>query len=71
MVIEMQDVIKKAVEQCYADYRESVEECEITDNPELLNLWAFKEGAEWLLTEMHLNNDIDEETFLKYIREVV
>lgn len=67
----MEKKVKDAIKQCYDDYQEAVNVNEMPDSPDLLNHWAFKDGAEWIIKEMRLNNDIDEETFLKYIRIVL
>ena len=63
----MEKVIKEAIWQSYSDYRD---EYGIASCEKWAHKWGWKEGVEWILTELLMNKKISKETMKKFMDEV-
>jgi hypothetical protein len=64
----MEKVIKKAIEESWTDFQ--TENNTTSNNGYNAHEHGWKEGYEWVLTELAINNKISEETLKEYMEIV-
>ena len=64
----MKNVIKKAIEDSWTDFQ--TENNTTSNNGYNAHEHGWKEGYEWVLTELAINNEISEETLKEYMEIV-
>ena len=64
----MKKVIKKAIEESWTDFQ--TENNTTSNNGYNAHEHGWKEGYEWVLTELAINNEISEETLKEYMEKL-
>ena len=64
----MEKVIKKAIEESWTDFQ--TENNTTSNNGYNAHEHGWKEGYEWVLTELAINNEISEETLKEYMEKL-
>ena len=64
----MEKLIKDTIEESYRDYQEG--SIGMGENEHWAHEHGWKEGYEWVLTELAINNEISEETLKKYMEKL-
>ena len=64
----MKNVIKKAIEDSWTDFQ--TENNTTSNNGYNAHEHGWKEGYEWVLTELAINNKISEETLKEYMEKL-
>ena len=64
----MEKVIKKAIEESWKDYQNTT--IGMSESENWAHEYGWKEGYEWVLTELAINNEISEETLKKYMEKL-
>ena len=64
----MKKIIKKAIEESWTDFQ--TENNTTSNNGYNAHEHGWKEGYEWVLTELAINNKISEETLKEYMEKL-
>lgn len=65
----MNKLIKDAIEESWRDYQDTTIREE--ENEHLAHEHGWKDGYEWILTELTINNEISPEIMKKYMDKIV
>ena len=64
----MDTVIENAIEESWKDYQDAT--IGMDENEKWAHEHGWKEGAEWILTELEINKEISEKTLKKYMDKI-
>jgi hypothetical protein len=65
----MDNAIKEAIEEGFIDYQDSDMWNMSTNERDIFTL-GWKEGYEWILTELAIDKEISEDTLKKYMERI-
>ena len=65
----MEKLIKNAIEESYRDYQEG--SIGMDENEYWAHEEGWKDGYEWILTELAINKEISEKTLKKYMDKLL
>lgn len=64
----MNKIVKEAIDESWRDYQNA--SIGMDENENWAHEHGWKEGYEWILTELKIEGKISEETFKEYITEI-
>ena len=65
----MEKIINNAIKESYREYQEC--SIGIDENEDLAHEEGWKDGYEWVLTELCINKEISEKTLKKYMNKLL
>ena len=65
----MEKIIKNSIEESYRDYQEG--SIGMDENEHWAHEEGWKDGYEWVLTELTINNEISPEIMKKYMDKIL
>ncbi len=65
----MEKIIKDSIEESYRDYQEG--SIGMDENEQWAHEEGWKDGYEWILTELAINKEISEKTLKKYMDKLL
>lgn len=64
----MDKIIKETIEESWRDYQDAT--IDMDENEQWAHEHGWKDGYEWILTELEMNSEIPVNVFEKYMKKI-